>query len=239
MIAQENMKTLNERSALLFLVLLLFGDLSFVVLHCVNDLTEIFKNELLSIQKDNGYSEMYQYLKFFWVIIILFFVSIKNTSLLYVSWASIFTYFLLDDSLQVHEGVGRYIAKHLNIVPILALRLQDYGELAASVAAGIIFFLPLAWAYRKGSRIFRKVSQDLALLILILIFFGIFVDMVHVAFRLGWPFNFVLNIIEDGGEMISVSFILWYAFLVMVRDCDSGYNLCDCARIILTNKVRL
>ena len=234
--AQECIKTLNERSASLFLALLICGDLAFVVLHFINGLTPIIVMPLRELGRDGGYPELYQYLKFLWIIILLIFVSLRNASLLYVAWAAVFAYFLLDDSFQIHERVGRYIAANLSLVPTLGLRLQDYGELAVSAAAGIILFLPLVWAYRKGSRMFRKISQDFALLISILIFFGVVVDMAHIAIRLGRTVDFVLGVIEDGGEMLSVSLILWYAFLMMVRDRDSGCYLCDCARIVLTRR---
>lgn len=234
--AQECIKTLNDRSASLFLVLLLCGDLAFVVLHFINALIPTLKMSMLSLEMDRGYPEMYQYLKYLWIIIILIFASLKNASLSYFSWASVFTYLLLDDSLRIHERAGSYIAANLSLVPILGLRLQDYGELAVSAAAGIILFLPLVWAYRSGSRMYKKIFQDFALLMFILIFFGVVVDMAHVAIQLGFKVNFVLGTIEDGGEMLSVSFILWYAFLIMVRDGYSCCYLCDCAHMILSRR---
>ncbi|MBM9605751.1 hypothetical protein [Desulfopila inferna] len=237
--AQEDIKNFNERSASFFLILLLSGDLAFVMLHFINSLTPIYENPLLNLEKDRGYSEVYQYLKFLWIIIILVFISFRNASLRYVLWALVFVYFLLDDALQLHERVGGYIAANLSLVPAFGLRLQDYGELAVSAAAVIIIFLPLAWAFRNGSRVFRKLSQDLALLIMILVFFGIVVDMAQIAINAGWKVSFILGVIEDGGEMLSVSLIVWYAFLVMVRNCDLDCYLCDCASTVLTKKDRL
>ena len=46
-------------------------------------------------------------------------------------------------------------------------------------------------------------------LLIILAFFGIFVDMFHVAFPWG---KSILGLIEDGGEMIVISITVWYAF---------------------------
>jgi len=234
--AQECIRTLNERSASLFLALLLCGDLAFVVLHLINGLKPLIEMPLLRLGRDGGYPELYQYLKFLWIIIILILVSLKNASFLYVAWAAVFAYFLVDGSIQIHERVGTYVAANLSRVPTLGLRLQDFGELAVSAAAGIILFVPLVWAYRNGSRMFRKVSQDFALLISLLIFFGVVVDMAHSTVRPGRTVGFVVGVIEEGGEMLSVSFILWYAFLMMVRDRDSGCYLCDCARIVLTRR---
>ena len=211
---KESIKPLNQRSASLFLTLLICGDLVFVVLHFMNVLIHSLKNNLLSLEVDKGYPEMYQYLKFLWIIIVIIFIALKDASLHYVSWVLIFAYFLLDDSLQVHENVGYYISENLSFAPILGLRLQDFGELAVSCAAGIILLLPLIFAYVKGSNRFRKISQDLTFLIFVLLFFGVVVDMAHIAIQLGDRVHFAIGAIEDGGEMLSVSLILWYIFLI-------------------------
>ncbi len=191
---------------------------------------------LLSLEKDRGYSEMYQYLKFLWIVVTLILVALRRASSHYVLWASVFAYLLVDDSLQIHERAGLYIAEKLSLAPAFWLRPQDHGELAVSLAAGMILFLPLAWACRNGTRIFRKVSLDFALLIGLLIFFGVVVDMAHIALGSGGAIDFVVGVIEEGGEMLSVSFILWYAFLLAVRDSDSNFYLCDHVRTFMTRR---
>jgi hypothetical protein len=234
--AQECIKNFNQNSATLFLVLLLCGDLAFIILHFINALTPLLHNALLYIDRDRGYPEMYQYLKFLWVIIILVYFSLKKSLPHYFAWVLVFVYFLLDDSLSVHEKAGAYIATRLDLLPMFGLRLQDYGELAVSAAVGIFLFSFVMWAYIKGSRIFRKISKDLVLLILILIFFGIVVDMAHIAIDLGWTISFILGVLEDGGEMFSVSLILWYTFLMIFRDSDSDRYLWDCVHIFLSRR---
>lgn len=229
------METFNHRSASLFLVLLICGDLAFVVLHFIMLFLRL-ENSPLSLEMDKGYSEIYQYLKYFWITIILILVSLKEASLNYIAWVLVFVYFLFDDSLQIHERVGSYIAANLSFMPILGLRLQDFGELIVSAAAGIILLLPLVLAYKHGTRKFQKISRDFALLILVLIFFSVVIDMVHIAIKLGWEVTFILGVIEESGEMLSVSLILWYVFLVMVRDCDPGCYLYEYAATLLTRR---
>ncbi len=216
-----NAPTFNPRSAaFLFLTLLVCGDLAFVLLHLVNGSIPQLSNPLLSLEKDRGYSEVYQYLKFLWIIILLILVALRRASWGYVLWALVFAYLLADDALQVHERVGIAIAQDLGLTPALWLRPQDYGELAVSLAAGTLLFGPLAWAYGSGTTTFRQTSLDLALLIGLLIFFGVGVDMAHVAIGLGGPFDFAAGVIEEGGEMLAVSCIAGYAFLTATRDGD-------------------
>jgi hypothetical protein len=164
---------------------------------------------MLTIDFDRGYPEMYQYMKFFWITLLLLYVSLENKSFNYAAIAVVFGYFLCDDALQIHERLGRHIAAHLNFVPILGLRNADFGELAASAIAGILLLPLLIWAYRSGSRVYRKAFQDIIFLVFILGFFGIVVDMMHISARSNGEVRLVLGMIEDGGEMLSVSFIAW------------------------------
>jgi hypothetical protein len=222
----------KQRSALLLLVLLLSADTAFVVLHCINIVVPGLKIPLLSLETDQSYAEFYQYIKWLWIIIIFVFVSSKQTSKLYLTWTVVFAYFLLDDSLQVHERAGEFISGKLKFMPRLGLQPQELGELAVSVMVGAILIMPLSWAYATGPRVFRKVSQDITLLILILIFFGVAVDMLHSALDFGTAIGLLIGLIEDGGEMITVSFILWYVYLMLVRENEPDRYLCDCCRMI-------
>jgi len=236
MAARKCIDAFNERSASLLLILLLCADLAFVVLHSINALTPILDHPLLSLKMDQGYPELYGYLKFGWIIILLFCLSLRNWSFHFVAWALVFTYLLLDDALQIHERLGTLVAEQLGFVPAFRLRRKDFGELAVSAAAGLLLLPILVWAYRSGSQMFRKVSQDIIILILVLVCFGVVIDMADIAIRLGKGVGFALGVIEDGGEMIAVSLILWYVFLRTVRDDSADCYLCDLLRIVLARR---
>lgn len=236
MTARDCIRTISERSASIFLLLLLVGDLSFILLHLLSSLLLNSTYHLLSIEKDGGYSEIYQYLKFCWIIALLLLIAWKNRAWHYVTWVFVFLYFLADDSLQIHEHIGELVAANFNFIPPFGLRLRDLGELLVSATAATLLSIPLILAYRGGSQVFRKVSQDIALLILLLGFFGVVVDMVHVAINMGGKVRSILGVIEDGGEMLSVSLLAWYFFLLSVRrDLNSCY-LCDLVRMVLKRR---
>jgi hypothetical protein len=233
---QRTLRNINEHSALLFLILLLFADLAFIVLHSIDILTPFLNNSLLPLGRERGYPEMYQYLKWFWIIILLGCLSISRRSFSYISWGLVFTYFFCDDALSIHERVGNHIAGNLTITPPLGLRLLDLGELAVSAAAGMILLSLVILAYLQGSQAFKKMSQDMLLLILALAFFGVVVDMAHTSIKLGGKVDFILGVIEDGGEMLVASLILWYVFLLSVRDGNATSYLCDFVRVVLTRR---
>ena len=232
----EAIKKINVPSASLFLILLLCADFVFIGLHAVNTLTPLLKSALYSLGSDSSYSEMFQYLKWLWIIILLAYVSRSRRSFGYLAWLLLFVYFLCDDALSIHEKVGEHIAGYLTLTPPFGLGLQDLGELLVSAVAGMVLFSFVTWAYLQGSQVFRKVSQDLLLLILALVFFGVFVDMVHAAIHSGWRADFVLVVIEDGGEMLVASVILWYVFLLSLRDENASAYLCDILRAALTRR---
>ncbi|MBS3953034.1 MAG: hypothetical protein KGZ88_08810 [Methylomicrobium sp.] len=228
-----SLESFKQRSALLLLVLLLSADTAFVVLHCLNIVVPGLKIPLLSLETDQSYAEFYQYIKWLWVIIILVFVSSKKASKHYLAWTVVFAYFLLDDSLQVHERIGEIIAAKFQFKPYFGLQPQDWGELAVSAMAGAILIIPLLWTYKTGTRVFRKVSQDITLLIFVLIIFGVAVDIAHSTINLGTVIGLFIGLIEDGGEMVSLSLIIWYVFLMLVHENEPDRYLCDCCRIIL------
>lgn len=232
--ATNCLRALNEPSASIFLLLLLSGDLIYIVLHFLNAFALNSTYSLLSLERDRGYPEMYQYLKFCWIVALLLLITWKKRTWHYVIWMGVFLCFLADDSLQIHERIGRSIAANLDFIPPLGLRLQDLGELAFSATVGSFLLIPLILAYMSGSRVFKKTSQDIFLLILLLIFFGIVVDMGHIAINLGRKVEFILGVIEDGGEMLTVSLMAWYFFLLSVRSDMSSCYLCDFMHMVLT-----
>src|SRR5690606_13874306 len=195
--------------ASLLLRLFLSADLAFIVLHILYK-TYILNSSYFSLKRDLGYSEFFQYTKFLWIIIMLIYIIRKTRVWEYLSWLAVFTYFLADDAFQLHENIGRSIAGNLDFVAPFNLRLQDIGELTVLAVAGMILLVMLTWAYWRGTQAFRNVSKDLLILVGIMTFFGVFIDAAEIGVDLGLFIKETLGLIDDGGEMIVVSVMLWY-----------------------------
>ena len=205
------------------LILLLLTDLIFILIHIVHqlDLLGMLSKELLSLAVDGSYAEVYQYIKEYWIILLLLLIGTNRKSNLYFAWALLFFYFLLDDSLQIHEILGQYSAIQFNFQDKFNLRSQDFGELVVSLFVGIILFSIIGAFHYKSSTREKKRSKSLFFLVLILILFGIGVDMIDSMIPITfWKAIFAL--IEDAGEMIVMSIILRYIYdlscLVNVRE---------------------
>lgn len=227
----------GDPGALLLLFLLLSVDCAFIVIHVATriernllDATLQLNYDLLSIATDGGYPELYQYVKYFWVILLTLYLARVARAPHYAAWTVLFAYFLCDDALSIHERVGAVIGKGLSFVPPLNLRVQDVGELAVTVMVGGLLLPLLLWSYRSGSDEFKKIAQDLLLLVLAFVFFGVVVDVAHQSIQLGWVVEFIMGIIEDGGEMVVLSLIVWFLFLLSVHKGVPGAHLSNLMR---------
>ncbi len=203
--------------ASLLLRLFLSADLAFIVLHVLYK-TYILNSSYFSLKRDLGYSEFFQYTKFLWIIILLIYIIRKTRVWEYLSWLAVFTYFLADDAFQLHENIGRSIAGNLDFAAPFNLRLQDIGELTVLAVAGMILLVMLTWAYWRGTQAFRNVSKDLLILVGIMTFFGVFIDAAEIGVDLGLFIKETLGLIDDGGEMIVVSVMLWYVFRLAIHN---------------------
>lgn len=195
------------------LILLLATDIVFILIHIAYLLTLKFSgsaNALLSIETDGGYGEIFQYIKEFWIVLILGFFAIKQRSVLFLGWSLLFTFLLLDDSLRVHEQLGLLFSEKVNFT-ILGIRARGVGEFVVSAGMGLLLFGMIAGAYRVGKPSERKISKRLIVLLLGLALSGILVDLLHVAITLP-VINPALGILEDGAEHGIMSVITSFVF---------------------------
>ncbi len=204
-----------KRWALLFLVFLLCGDFIFFGIYWIKSLTSLFDNPRFNLDRDRGYPELYQYLKHCWIILSLLVARRRERTPYYTAWILWFVYFLADDCWEFHERLGEYLGVTLNLPGFMGMRPQDWGELMYVAGVGSILIVPLIWALRNGSKAFRKTSIQLGALVLLLLLFGVVFDVVHEMIPHGKDIDFVLVTIEDGGEMLALSLISWYALRLM------------------------
>jgi putative solute:sodium symporter small subunit len=201
-------------SSVALLAILIAIDLIFVTLHLLHLYSRHYTNigflaPMFSIEQDRGYGELWQYVKTLAIVLLLLGLSLRRASRSYLSWAFLFLSFLLDDALELHERLGEGAAAYLGYGPGLNLRANDLGELTVVALATLVFGTLLAFTWWRGDVAFRRVSKRLALLVGVLVVFGIGMDAIHIMVKnrvLGTALGFV----EEGGEMVAVSLILWY-----------------------------
>jgi len=213
----------SNKKANRILALLISLDLLFILTHIIL-IFLVFKRIHLGwsivpfmVERDAGYPEMFQYLKYAVVIVLLFYLLLKKRGIGYISWLLLFILLLLDDSLQFHERFGAWAVEKFSFAPTLGLRAQDIGELTYVAIFGSISLFFLVFGYVKGDKKYRKINIDLALLFGVFLFFGIGVDMLDELVEYNRYSLLFLVLFEDGGEMITLSLVLWYFCYLILK----------------------
>ncbi|MFT5997135.1 MAG: hypothetical protein ACI9RV_002746 [Glaciecola sp.] len=226
-------------SALVLFLLLLSGDLAFIALHIANSAFFDVPLSIYNVEQDRGVAEFFQYLKYLWIIALLFLTSWTKKNWHYLTLIMLFAYFLIDDSLTIHESYGMRFAykfEHYEFGPFWGLRLQDFGELTVTFLISCFLIIPLVLVYRIAGEEYRKFSLDIFILILVLAFFGVGIDMVHIIINIE---SKVLGVIEDGGEMISLSAINAYVYYKLLNKEHNDFYLCSLLRNQFMNQKNL
>ena len=194
------------------LILLITTDVLFLVfhiLHVFHGSIGLFYDVNFSLQQDQGFAEVFQYLKEYWCTLLLLFLAIRTKSLLYLSWALLFGYFLIDDAFGVHEVLGKELGYPLGDLQLFGLHASDLGELFVSGFFGILFFIAIGVTYRVNNDEAKRFSHYLFTMILIFLLFGVAMSFVkRLSSDATW--RFILGTIEESGEMVVMSVIVWF-----------------------------
>jgi len=221
--AEEALMKFNFEKDLL-LILLVTADLAFFVLHILYITTDLLTVSLYSLSRDRGYSEFFQYTKELWIAVLLLILGLRQRRLLYFVFSLLFVYFLLDDSLELHEQMGVFLADFLNLQPALGLRAIDFGELLVSTMFGLLFAISIAFSYLLSDPFMRRVALYLLAMIVALAICGIILDMVEIIVTQP-VINPILVVLEEGGEMLIMSVITWFAFRLTIDRDQIPLNL--------------
>lgn len=192
------------------LMLLLATDAALISAHLIHIYTSFMEAPEYSIEQDRGYAEIFQYIKFFWIVLLLGALTLTTREWIYGVWMLLYLYLLGDDASQFHERGGYFITAELAYQPKWGLRAQDFGELSMTLIAFTLFSLLAIKAYLAASAVTRRAIKGYAALLVLLAFFGVAMDMLHVI--AGGDSNLMMGVLEDGGELIAASLTCWYSF---------------------------
>lgn len=199
----------------MLLLLLLSVDFALIAAHLLY-MTGVVETRLYSILNDQGYAEFYQAIKQGWLALIMALYAWQNANRRYLAWSAIFCYILLDDFLMLHENVGLAIAEIWQLDDRLGLRGQDFGELLFIGSAACLLLLPLALNLIRGDQRFRRDSLLLIAGFVVYAGFAVGVDLIHVLL-LETVLSDFFGLLEDGGELIVFTFLLWAGLLMLAR----------------------
>jgi hypothetical protein len=211
---EREMKLELEKDKLLFL--LLITDFAFIILHILNLYTGLLNSSLYMLTRDRGYAEFFQYTKELWITVMFLILGIKKKQGIFYVFSLLFLYLLIDDSFEIHENFGRVIADIFNIQPWMGLRAVDFGELIVSGLFGLLFLTALILFFILSDQISRQIALYMVMFFVLLGFFGVVMDMVAVMVGQRGTTR-VLEMIEEGGEMLVMSVITWFVYRTRLK----------------------
>ena len=188
--------------------LLLVSDLLFLVLNFIPAPASLDRGQLL-LERDQSFSEIFQYLKSFWIALLFLALVLRRRYAGYLVWAILFLYFMLDDMLAFHEWFGYQWRLRQGGVGSGA---QEVGELIGILLVIVPALILVGLAHWWGDRAYRVATLPLFVLVVAMAFFGIGVDKVHGMIEASEAVHIFLGTVEDWGEMVAVSVVLAYTF---------------------------
>jgi hypothetical protein len=189
------------------LAILIAADVMIMALHITRARFGVPDGPLFSLDVDQGYSAIFQYLKEFLIAALLLQLTLQRRRLLYAAWMLLFVYLLADDSLRIHERLGFTLMNLFEIPSVFGIEGQAYGELIISLLFGSLLLMAIGVAHLRAEPFEQVFSKNLFALFVGLAFFGVAVDILH---QLMPSLDSRFSMIEDGGEMIAMSMILWF-----------------------------
>lgn len=204
----------DQRATLFLAVMVLAVDIALAVIHVVImafwDAPNFWR-----VDMDGSYAEAYQYVKYFWVIVLLAVCARQNRTWAIAAWIPLYVFLMADDALMLHEIAGVWYSWRPWAVGVI-VGPQATGELIAIALAGIVLAIPILFAYLRGDRRIRWLHQTMIVLIAALLFFAVFVDAFHSFFVDVRLLDRALGFVEDAGEMVVLSVVVLFAFRVNV-----------------------
>jgi hypothetical protein len=193
------------------LCVLLITDFSFFALHICHSLAGIPPDGAVAISRPRGFPETVQYIKFFWAALLFLLMWTRHHRLTYILFAGVFLYLLVDDACEIHENIGIWFEGKYPDLVFLATTPEHIGEALALMGCGSVVLIALAIGYLRAPVSERPLLKPCLWMLGIFAFFVFVVDTLHAPFYGDrWYIDRIFQFVEEGGEMISMSFILAY-----------------------------
>ena len=165
----------------------------------------LYNHKELMITTDGGVPEWFNYLKTLLVVALLVRLARTTWQPIYASLALVFLVVVLDDAMEIHETVGKSLARALDIPRVLGLRGRDVGEVMTWMLLGALVVPLLLLALPRSTRVHRGNGLALLLSFGALVVCGVVVDQLGPLSDVFHGAGVLLDVVEDGGEMLAIT----------------------------------
>jgi hypothetical protein len=202
----------QKHDAYVLLLVLLFADVALIVLHAFNGSVGQVRREVFQIDAQYGLASILMFGKLAIAILLLSEIKYIRRDRAFDFWKYLFFYVLLDDIFEISTQAGRWIGTLFSFDEFMGLQPGDYGKFAFAIGGGLIVSAFLGYLLRRSSRNFVTTSFAIFVMLSAFAFFAVFFDIVHAFFNEDPKLEFGFGMLEEGGEMIVVSFLVAYLF---------------------------
>lgn len=210
------LKSPHVRWATRLLLVLLVVDGVFITLHVLASNGWLTGTRRFLITREQGYGELFQYVKTFAAATLLWRVSRHQASLTALTWAVALAAILIDDAFAVHEWLGRAIGVRMFEDGALGMSAAHQGELLFLMLGATGVLVAVAGTTWLEGPDAHRVTKALAGAVALLATCGILVDAIHSLLAQS-ALRGALIVIEDGGEMLAMSAIVAIAFQLWIQ----------------------
>jgi hypothetical protein len=203
----------RDKHAIGVLLLLLAIDGIMIVLAVMQNLG-VFTDPRFLLWWERGFPEMLQYAKYAAGAIIMFRGAARGYGKTAVVWGMLFMLLLCEDSLMIHERIGARIGTYLHLPSIRSMAPAQLGEIVVAAGEGGTLFIALVLTLRTASQASRRLTLALLVGVFALAGFGVIVDAINSMASRGTWIRRVLGFVEDGGEMVAASLLVWTAWVL-------------------------
>ena len=204
-------KTENSKWPSIVLGVLLIADILFILGHIFTVLFwGLEPKALLLDAKGFGYPEGFQYLKYLGVMGVIAYLIGRKKRYAYLPLFVLFVFLLADDVLQLHRKASWFFIHVFDLHTLLGIKASSMGLLAYTGTMVLFFFGLSVWHYITASKSTRKSFLDISVLLGVFLFFGVGLDLLHTFFEEHHRISLLLSLTEEGGEMLSLSILVWY-----------------------------
>lgn len=190
--------------------ILLIVDIFFILIHSYTIVFWNMEPEVLLLDANGfGFPEAFQYLKYLGVMGLIAYLIVYIKRYAYLPLFVLFTFLLINDVLQLHRLASWFFVDYLNLKAKLGFKAMSIGQLIYAVTMGLFFLSLSLWHYSTAALATRKSFLDIFKLLCVFLFFGVGVDVVQAFFEAHNRASLILTIVEEGGEMITLSMLVW------------------------------
>ena len=205
----QKLKLQNTAVTVLFFMLL--TDVAFIVvhlLHCFH--SKLGEASSLLLDTGYGYPENFQFLKYTIILILLGTFIAKKNWFSFIPLLFLFILLFLDDVFQWHRLFGNAIYQFFHVEGIWRFSGTNVGSMLYAFILGVFCFLLIIFGVQKSSERLKGYYRVIFFMLSALFLFGFGVDVLNQAISYYYGKICLFTVIEEGGEMIVLSLLVWY-----------------------------